>query len=156
MSVRIPSEVPTTSVDGPLKCLARSWRELKDPGSAAGSRMPGRKSFFGVVRGRLTRERIRSIATMSVIYAVVCLLASRLAVELVPAVLLAVVSLLDFQPAHALVERLARRRRNQAHRRPARRSPVPRSSVRSIPLLERLAAFALAMRPPPGLLKSTA
>lgn len=113
---------------------------------------PVKRALHGMrPRARITRARVFSLVAMLVLYAGVCAVASRLALEIVPALLLATISLFDFTPGRAVALRLAERRyRRLAARRAVKRVLLPASTIFVAPFVERVSAYALAMRPPPA------
>lgn len=107
--------------------------------------------FFALeLRARVTRPRLVSLAALALFFAALCLVASRLALEIVPALVLAAISLLDFTPGRAVALRLAERRYKRLSRsRSTIRVLLPLSARHARALIARLGSLALAMRPPP-------
>lgn len=81
--------------------------------------------------------------------ALLALVEARAAVELAPAVLLAVAVYLGYRPGEKLIERIHEARRRRLTRRPARIFTPRVTPARDFSFIHRIAASDLAMRPPP-------
>lgn len=100
---------------------------------------------------RLTRSRLGSLAVLLALFALLALAATRLALEIAPALLLAIIALFDFSPGETVARIFAERRyRKLVARRAAKRVLLPLTPVVMPLLVLRLASLALAMRPPPA------
>lgn len=100
---------------------------------------------------RLTRSRLRSLVFLLGLFALLAVAVSRLALELVPALLLAIIALFDFTPAATVARLIAERRyKRLSARRAFKRVLLPLRPIVMTLLVLRVSASALAMRPPPA------
>lgn len=95
-------------------------------------------------------KRVRPALLTLVGLVLIALLDVRLALELIPAALLAFVLFLGYRPGERLIERIHERRRQRLAWRRAKSVVLPLESSRSAELIRRVLAFDLSMRPPPA------
>ncbi|MGB0873505.1 MAG: hypothetical protein ACPGYP_10290 [Solirubrobacterales bacterium] len=102
---------------------------------------------------RLTRTSLRNVGAALALYLAIALFAPKMAFDLAPALLLALVLLFGYTPGERVVQHFAERRRRRiaGRSRAVKRIALPTVDHVFSQLIQRLIAFALAMRPPPVL-----
>lgn len=100
---------------------------------------------------RINGVTLRNTALVALLYVGVAAVVPRLALDLAPALLLAIALLFGYTPNERVVRHFAERRRKRLSRRRGVRRIAPVISHESVSgFVARIVAHALAMRPPPA------